>query len=54
MKSRYKGANKSKKSLFKKLFIIIVVLGGFAFSDRYVVSDDSRVITETKSIVVKS
>lgn len=54
MKSRYKGANKSKSSLFKKLLIIVVVLGIFIFSKTYVSSDESKIITETHSIVVKS
>jgi hypothetical protein len=54
MKSRYKGANKSKSSLFKKLLIASVVLGIFIFSERYVSRDNSEVITETDNIIVKS
>ena len=54
MKSRYKGANKSKSSLLKKLLIVGVILGIFIFSERYVSRDNSEVITETNNIIVKS
>lgn len=53
MKSRYKGANKSKFSLIKRILILAIIIGAFIFSERYVSLDESHLVTETKSIITK-
>ncbi|MDR2007586.1 MAG: hypothetical protein LBQ34_01270 [Alphaproteobacteria bacterium] len=54
MKSRYKGANKSNKSLLKKVLVVGVIVAIFIFAEKYVSRDDSQLIQETTNIVVKS